>query len=197
MMMIRRIVGSSGVLRTAFPLQSHTVSVRGICGTNVRMKQEEDSKDIRDQLLEAVKQPSNQNNSQPSTRPSLHESLFSVLDNTDTRPLSDQNLQDDLGLSSNAASRIHPRDVAKNIRVNGPLAGRTVDTSAGGVSYAVGGINSIIRNNKIRYLQRIQSRYIPPGKYKNQLKREWWRRRFFQGFKGLMAQVNDARRRGY
>lgn len=91
----------------------------------------------------------------------------------------------------------HPRDVAKNIRLHGAIAGRTVDVQYGNFGRALSGVNSVIRNNKVRYLQKVQNRFIPPAKYAKQKKREWWRRRFSQGFKDLMSQVRDAKRRGY
>ena len=94
-------------------------------------------------------------------------------------------------------SQVHPRYIAKNIRVNGPLAGRTVDVHGGKLSYGLSGINAIVRNNKIRYLYNVQSRFIPPAKYKKQLKREWWRNNFAKGFKELLGEVKDAKRRGY
>lgn len=91
----------------------------------------------------------------------------------------------------------HPRDVARGMRVLGPLAGRTVEVPFNNIGAALGGLNNTIRLNKIRYLQKVQKRFIPPAKYAKQKKREWWRRQFSHGFKELMAQVRDAKRRGY
>lgn len=90
-----------------------------------------------------------------------------------------------------------PREVAKNIREFGVNAGRTVDVSYNNISRSFAQVKRVVNDNKIRYLQRIQSRFIRPTKYRKQLKREWWRRRFSQGFKELLHDVNDARRRGY
>lgn len=90
-----------------------------------------------------------------------------------------------------------PREVAKNIREFGTNAGRTVDVNYNNISRSFNQMKRVVNENKIRYLQRIQSRYIRPAKYRKQLKREWWRRKFAAGFKDLLHQVNDARRRGY
>ncbi|KAI5959034.1 hypothetical protein CANMA_004158 [Candida margitis] len=90
-----------------------------------------------------------------------------------------------------------PREVAKGIREFGTNAGRTVDVNYNNLARAFTQIKRVGNENKIRYLQKIQSRYIRPAKYRKQLKREWWRRKFSGGFKDLLAQVNDARRRGY
>lgn len=90
-----------------------------------------------------------------------------------------------------------PRDIAKTIRMHGPVAGRTVDVHNNNMGKALGGLNSLANASKIRYLKQIQSRFIRPAKYTKQKRREWWRRKFAVGFKDLMGQVNDARRRGY
>ncbi|KAI5967611.1 hypothetical protein KGF57_000305 [Candida theae] len=90
-----------------------------------------------------------------------------------------------------------PREVAKGIREFGTNAGRTVDVNYNNLARAFTQVKRLGNENKIRYLQKIQSRYIRPAKYRKQLKREWWRRKFSAGFKDLLAQVNDARRRGY
>ncbi|KAG5416903.1 hypothetical protein I9W82_005633 [Candida metapsilosis] len=90
-----------------------------------------------------------------------------------------------------------PREVAKGIREFGTNAGRTVDVNYNNLARAFTQIKRVGNENKLRYLQKIQSRYIRPAKYRKQLKREWWRRKFSSGFKDLLAQVNDARRRGY
>ena len=82
-------------------------------------------------------------------------------------------------------------------RLQGPIAGRSVDVQYGNFNRALGGIFTVVKSNKIRYLQKVQSRFIPPAKYRKQKKREWWRRKFAQGFKELMSQVRDAKRRGY
>lgn len=188
MFAIQKALGPRSMLVQGLGMRA--TPARYFSGSILRLNEKSDS--VRDQLYEAVR--ANDNGDKPS-KPSLDDSLFEVLNNLDAKPLSDNHFQDDLGLGK--STQMHPRDIAKNIRMNGPIAGRTVDVSPGGVSYGIYGVNTILRSNKIRYLQRVQSRFIPPAKYKKQLKREWWRRRFFQGFKGLMAQVNDAKRRGY
>ncbi|KAL6454446.1 MRP21 37S ribosomal protein MRP21 [Candida maltosa Xu316] len=90
-----------------------------------------------------------------------------------------------------------PREVAKNIRQFGTYSGRVVDVHYNNVSRSFGQVKRLVNENKIRYLQKVQSRYIRPAKYRKQLKREWWRRKFQAGFRDLLHQVNDARRRGY
>lgn len=117
--------------------------------------------------------------------------LASTLDMTDT--LNNQGTNDYMLQNSLK----HPRDVAKSIKLTGPMAGRTVDVHHGNLGRALANLNSLIRANKIRYLKKVQARHIPAGKYKKQKKREWWRRKFSQGFKELMAEVRDAKRRGY
>lgn len=91
----------------------------------------------------------------------------------------------------------HPRDVARNIKIQGPSAGRVADVNNGQLTRAIAQINRTVKANKIRYLQKIQARHIPRGKLKKQKKREWWRKKFSEGYKDLMAQVANARRRGY
>ncbi|CAK9436515.1 mitochondrial 37S ribosomal protein bS21m [Lodderomyces beijingensis] len=99
------------------------------------------------------------------------------------------------GLESNRQPT--PREVAKGIREFGPNAGRIVEVYHQNVAKSFSANSRLNSTNKIRYLQKIQSRYIRPAKYRKQLRREWWRRHFSAGFKDMMAQVNDARRRGY
>lgn len=151
-----------------------------------------------DQLANAFKQNqgkdsgnnnTNKNNSAISDIDSLLSSTFDPQSNSKFNEKSqDYLLQNSLK---------HPRDVAKSIRVTGPFAGRTVDVHYGNLGRALAALNSIIRNNRVRYLQKVQTRFIRPAKYKKQKKREWWRRKFSLGFKELMAEVRDAKRRGY
>ncbi|KAG7193279.1 uncharacterized protein KQ657_001042 [Scheffersomyces spartinae] len=91
----------------------------------------------------------------------------------------------------------HPRDVAKSIRISGPEAGTAVDVRNGSIALTYGMLQLTLRKTNVRYLQNVQKRYIRPAKYRKQLKSEWWRRNFSKGFKDLMAQVRDAKRRGY
>ncbi|ODV65333.1 hypothetical protein HYPBUDRAFT_154114 [Hyphopichia burtonii NRRL Y-1933] len=91
----------------------------------------------------------------------------------------------------------HPREVAKDIRLRGPLAGRAVNVVGNNVLRASSQLKSLIRDNKIRQLHRSQLRFTTPAKFRKQKKREWWRTRFAEGFKDIMTQVQDARRRGY
>ena len=92
----------------------------------------------------------------------------------------------------------HPRDVAKNVRMFGPLAGRTLDVRMGqNVGNIVGGLATLVRTNKVRFLKTEQARFIGKAKLQKQKHRQWWRRNFSAGFKELMSQVRDAKRRGY
>ncbi|CAH6718499.1 37S ribosomal protein Mrp21p, mitochondrial [[Candida] jaroonii] len=130
-----------------------------------------------DQLLDLFTTPNNKDNE-------IEKNLFGFLNQKDR--------------SSNIESKVmHPRDVAKRIKITGPLAGRTINVTNNNVGASLKMLNSVIMSNKIRYLQRIQSRYIRPAKYRKQLKREWWRRKFSEEFKKLLAKVNDAKRKGY
>ena len=91
----------------------------------------------------------------------------------------------------------HPREVAKSMRVFGPLAGRTVDVRHGNLGQTIGLVKSILRSNKVILLKRSQARHTRTAKYQKQKHRDWWRRNFSLGFRDLMAQVRDAKRRGY
>ncbi|ODV82136.1 uncharacterized protein CANTADRAFT_93328 [Suhomyces tanzawaensis NRRL Y-17324] len=146
-----------------------------------------------DQLNAAVKQ-SNKKGSQEnaSTVSDINDLLNSSLELPETSYLGKKN--NEYGLGNMVPN---PRDVAKSIRQNGPIAGRTVDVHYNSIGKALYSLNGININNKIRYLQNIQSRHIRPAKYTKQKRREWWRRKFSDGFKELMGQVQDARRRGY
>ncbi|KAI3404433.2 hypothetical protein KGF56_002730 [Candida oxycetoniae] len=105
-------------------------------------------------------------------------------------------MNDDFGFEATSREP-SPREVARGIREFGTNAGRSVNVSYKNIPKAFTQVKRVVNENKIRYLQKVQSRYIRPAKYRKQLKREWWRRKFLVGFKDLLAQVNDARRRGY
>ncbi|KAK6202457.1 uncharacterized protein RJT21DRAFT_118492 [Scheffersomyces amazonensis] len=90
-----------------------------------------------------------------------------------------------------------PRDTAKKVKILGPSAGRAVDVQHNGLGRAFGQLRRLTFDNRIKHFQRVQERHIRPAKYRKQKKREWWRNKFSDGFKDLMAQVTDARRRGY
>lgn len=80
----------------------------------------------------------------------------------------------------------------------GPLAGRTLDVRMGqNVGNIVGGLATLVRTNKVRFLKTEQARFIGKAKLQKQKHRQWWRRNFSAGFKELMSQVRDAKRRGY
>lgn len=150
-----------------------------------------------DELAKAMKQP---NNKKEDNNKDRNSSAISDIDNLLSSTFDFQsnshysNKSNDYILDN---SLKHPRDVAKSIRLQGPIAGRSVDVQYGNFNRALGGIFTVVKSNKIRYLQKVQSRFIPPAKYRKQKKREWWRRKFSQGFKELMSQVRDAKRRGY
>ncbi|MCH0629988.1 ribosomal protein S21/MRP21 [Kocuria palustris] len=90
-----------------------------------------------------------------------------------------------------------PREMAARINVQLPMAGRVAIVKRGNIGEAIGKINRTIGENKVRYLNKQQSRFTRPAKLAKQKKREWWRKRFSEGFKDLMDQVRDAKRRGY
>lgn len=151
-----------------------------------------------DQLANAFKQEGNQELKANENTSSGNKAAISDIDNLLSNTFEPQH--DDKGRTTDYlihSSLKHPRDVAKSIRLQESRAGRTVEVSYGNISRALGQLNSILRSNKIRYLQKVQLRYIPPAKYQKQKKREWWRRKFSQGFKELMSEVRDAKRRGY
>ncbi|CAK7894939.1 hypothetical protein CAAN1_05S00716 [[Candida] anglica] len=91
----------------------------------------------------------------------------------------------------------HPREVAKSIRVFGPIAGRTFDVRHGNIGATIASVQTVLRTNKIKKLVNVQKRHIPKAKYRKQKHREWWRRQFSKGFRELMSEVRDATRRGY
>lgn len=91
----------------------------------------------------------------------------------------------------------NPRDVAKSISPVSPQSGRSVDVHFGNLNKAIKDVNNMVRTNRLPYFVKVQKRFIRPAKYAKQIKREWWRRKFSDGFKDLMGQVRDARRRGY
>lgn len=90
-----------------------------------------------------------------------------------------------------------PRDVAKSINISGPASGRSVDVKFLNVGFAVGSVALIIRTNNIKQQWHFQKRYIRPAKYRKEKKRQWWRQHFARGFSDLMADITDAKRRGY
>jgi small subunit ribosomal protein MRP21 len=144
-----------------------------------------------DQLSKAINQgkPDSENSNSVTD---INELLNSSLETPDTSYLNSKS--NEYGLGEIVP---HPRDVAKNIRIQGPMAGRVVDVNYGNLNRALVNMRHVISQNKIRPLQKLQSRYVRPAKLRKQMKREWWRRKFSAGFKDLMSQVTDARRRGY
>ncbi|CAI5755792.1 unnamed protein product [Candida verbasci] len=90
-----------------------------------------------------------------------------------------------------------PRDVAKSHRVMGTNAGRTVEIDYNNISKGFGQLNRLLRDNKVRYLQRIQARFIKPAKLRKQQNSERWRAHFKKHFKETLSLIKDAKRRGY
>ncbi|EEQ41076.1 putative 37S ribosomal protein [Clavispora lusitaniae] len=90
-----------------------------------------------------------------------------------------------------------PREVAKAINITGPSSGRSVDVKFNNVAFAIGNVYSILKANNVRGQWQVQKRYMRPAKYRKEKHRRWWRKQFAKGFSDLMAQVTDAKRRGY
>lgn len=90
-----------------------------------------------------------------------------------------------------------PREVAKSFNITGPASGRSVDVKFNNVGFAIGSVYSILRTNNVRLQWNLQKRFIRPAKYRKEKHRKWWRKQFAKGFSDLMAQVTDAKRRGY
>lgn len=109
-------------------------------------------------------------------------------------PLHQRNKYDGYSFGNTAKD---PRDVAKGIRITGPNAGRSFEVKYNNFGKAMGGLHTIIRTNKIRLLKNTQKRHIPRAKLQKQKHRLWWKQQFRKGFQDLMAQVADAKRRGY
>ncbi|GEQ71097.1 hypothetical protein JCM33374_g4778 [Metschnikowia sp. JCM 33374] len=90
-----------------------------------------------------------------------------------------------------------PREAAKAINVYGPSSGRTVDVKFQNVGMALRGVQSVLKQNDVRSQWHNQKRYIRPAKFRKMKKSLWWRKHFASGFSDLMAQITDAKRRGY
>ncbi|WPK25710.1 hypothetical protein PUMCH_003035 [Australozyma saopauloensis] len=90
----------------------------------------------------------------------------------------------------------NPREVAKSINMFGPPAGRSVDVRTG-LAPSLLSLKNVLKNDKIREMQNIQSRFIRPAKLQKMKKRIWWKQNFRQQFHYLMIDIRDAKRRGY
>lgn len=90
-----------------------------------------------------------------------------------------------------------PKDVARNINIMGPAAGRSVDVRSQNVSAAIKKCFLNLKQNNFRQQLMDQKRYIRPAKFRKEKKRRWWRRHFALKFSDLMEQIVDAKRRGY
>lgn len=91
----------------------------------------------------------------------------------------------------------NPRDVAKSLPLVGPNSGRTVEVNWNNVRMAMKRNNDLVNSNNIKTRWFEDKVYIPPGKKKAERKRKWWRLKFKVEFSKLMAQIQDAKRRGY
>lgn len=179
---------------------------QGVLGTGIRRVNFVRHNSILSELRDAVK-PQGQDQASQNKATGKPEKVSSGVDDIDT--LLKSNLFDAkflFGGDANGSNEDpslfartlqHPRDVAKSIRISGPEAGTAVDVRNGSIALTYGMLLLTLRKTNVRYLQNVQKRYIRPAKYRKQLKSEWWRRNFSKGFKDLMAQVRDAKRRGY
>ena len=138
------------------------------------------------------------NNSKPQT-PSLNDvlSLLNLTIQTTSGDAEAGEFNRNGKMFSFAAHTMSPKDTANLINVQLPMAGRCTEVRKNNLGEAIQKLNRIGGENKIRYLKKQQARFTRPAKLAKQKRREWWRRRFSDGFKELMDQVRDAKRRGY
>lgn len=122
------------------------------------------------------------------------DSLLNASVQSSRKDLDTNDFRNKFSMSSPIAN---PRDVAKSISPVSPLSGRSVDVHFNNINKAIKDVNNLVRSNRLPYFVKVQKRFIRPAKYAKQIKREWWRKKFSVGFKDLMSQVRDARRRGY
>ncbi|RCK59336.1 hypothetical protein Cantr_07862 [Candida viswanathii] len=90
-----------------------------------------------------------------------------------------------------------PRDVARNMRVFGSVSGRSITVRSRNLPVAFNLLNSTLTENRIKYLQKVQSRFTPPAKHRKNVRNARWRIHFKTKFKEMLGEVFDARRRGY
>lgn len=92
---------------------------------------------------------------------------------------------------------LHPREVAKNLRIYGPISGRVVDVHNHNLNQSLNALNRVVTENRIKHYQKIESRYIKPGKYKVKKKIENRKNFFMKGFKSLIEDLHECKRRGF
>lgn len=172
-----RLLGSN-IIKPVIRLPVHTVGVR--------------YNSSFDQLNNAIKSREGDKTKNLNTVNDINDLLNSSLELPENSYLN--NKSNEYGLGNLAPN---PRDVAKSIPMFGPIAGRTVDVHYGGLDKAVKNVGRVVLSNRLAYYKKVQKRFIAPAKHAKQKKRDWWRRKFSEGFKDLMTQVEDARRRGY
>jgi len=90
-----------------------------------------------------------------------------------------------------------PKDVANQLRITGPRAGKIIKVVNNDINGAFNALNGVVRSNNIRQDKRAQQFYIKPGKQRELKAIQRNKREFMKGFKRLMNIVKDASRKGY
>ncbi|ONH68890.1 hypothetical protein BON22_1607 [Cyberlindnera fabianii] len=92
---------------------------------------------------------------------------------------------------------VEPKEVAKNIPITGPIAGRMVKVDNGDVDRAFRHLKNVVNANNIRFDKQQQRFYKKPGKALEEKRIRRKKRMFDEGIRRLMNIVKDAKRRGY
>lgn len=158
----------------------------------VRFNSSKSSSRINNQyIMSALKDKSN---TQKSTLKQLDALNFKRP--TQKRPTSLRKEEFQSFLSQNEL-KAKPKDVAAQLRITGPRAGRMVRVINNDVDSAFRTLRGIVTANNIKGDKADQRFYIKPGK-KQELKTINKNKRvFMQGFRRMMEVVKDASRRGY
>lgn len=90
-----------------------------------------------------------------------------------------------------------PKDVAAQLRITGPKAGKMVKVINNDIDAAFRALRGIVNANNIRGDKAAQRFYIKPGKRRELKTINKNKRVFMQGFRRMMEVVKDASRRGY
>lgn len=93
--------------------------------------------------------------------------------------------------------RANPKDVANQLRVTGPRAGRIVKIINHDVDGAFRALQSVVRTNNIRGDLNDQRFYLKPGKARELKSIRKNKKEFMKSFRRMMQVVKDASRRGY
>lgn len=93
--------------------------------------------------------------------------------------------------------KINPKDVAAQLRITGPRAGKIVKVINHDIDGAFRALRSVVNSNNIKGDQIDQRFYLKPGKARELKTIRKNKREFMKGFKRLMEVVKDASRRGY